>query len=310
MLKDSGDQKLVEIALPISYPFSANPLLRKVNQWQSQIMAFTQENIWSSFIALILLLPWLTSAAECTQSDISHLSVSGCTCQKFFTSCPLTCPLGGGCGQNSNTVKKCDVGCTDDNKDCSTCNLYYGGLCRCIQDGDCFHDPSTGSWTLLHARTLITTPHLLPGILQLGTDNNGWKLGQIALSTGKVSSVSAGTLAMNSVTSRTEEQIHIHVCDRPTSVFQQYLDKKNAAHYSQLTAIDFDQLGFQKNSIQCQALKTKNFDMAKLTSDYLNKLGAGCAKYHVGAGLITDKQGYTWGCITTQGSAEFLFCMN
>jgi hypothetical protein len=74
--------------------------------------------------------------------------------------------------------------------------------------------------------------------------------------------------------------------------------------------MDFGQLGFKKDSIHCLAVKTKNFNMAKLISDYLNNLGAGCAKYHVGAGLITDKHGNTWGCITTQGSAEFLFCKN
>ncbi|KAB8200765.1 hypothetical protein BDV34DRAFT_204071 [Aspergillus parasiticus] len=273
-------------------------------------MVVKQGNLISLSILLTLGLPWITTAAECTQSDISNLAVSGCTCPSSFHACSNTCPLGNGCGQNSNLVDKCDVGCTDDNKGCETCNLYFGGLCRCLRDGDCFHDSSTGSWTLLHSKTLITTPHLLPGILDLGPDNNGWRLGQITLLTGQFSSWDDGTLAMNSVTSRTEEQIHIHVCDRPTSVLRKYLEQKDAVHYSSLTPMDFDQLGFQKDSVHCQAAKTKDFDMAKLVSDYLNTLGAGCAKYHAGAGLITDKYGNTWGCVTTQGSAEFLFCMN
>ncbi|PKY05260.1 hypothetical protein P168DRAFT_304293 [Aspergillus campestris IBT 28561] len=259
-----------------------------------------------STLLLLILLPTPTHTADCTEAEISQWSTTSCTCHdpNTFTICPHTCPLGPAsaqCAPNPNThLQQCHVGCTDANKDCTTCDLYFGGMCRCTRSQNCFHDASTDPWTLLHDHKLITTSHHTPGILDLHGDNRGWELGQIVFATGTVSSRADGALAMNSVHSRSEEQVHIHVCDRPVSVFRTYLNgiASPAAYTQGLTPMDFDQLGFQKHSVLCRAQKTG------LSS------AAPCAWYYVGAGLITDQKGYTWGCVTTTGSAEFLFCMN
>ncbi|KAF9891677.1 hypothetical protein FE257_003689 [Aspergillus nanangensis] len=261
-------------------------------------------------IISILFLPHEIRSADCTENDISQFSVSSCTCRDSFHDCPTTCPLPGGCGPTPTPkLNTCDVGCTDANIDCNACNLYFGGLCRCIRDRDCFHDGSTDPWTLLHDKTLITTSHRIPGILELGADNRGWQLGQLALKQGEGSTFDHGTLALNSVTSRTEDQVHIHVCDRPSSLLRDYLDKQMPGDFQSLKATDFEGAGFSKQEVRCQAAKTAQFNMAQLVTNYLMSLSP-CDNFHVGAGLVNDKSGNTWGCITPHGSAEYLFCMN
>jgi hypothetical protein len=205
----------------------------------------------------------------------------------------------------------CNEGCTDDNINCSACDIFFDNLCGCLQDKKCYRTPNTDPWTLLHQGTLITTPHLIRGILEEGTDNRGWQLGQDTLLNKITSSRASGTLAMNSVLARTKEQIHIHVCNRPTSVLRANLDRLSPSAYTTLKPMPFGVLGFAPGDIHCQASQTKGnnrFPMADLIRGYLANIHATCDRVHVGAGLITDSYDNTWGCVTQGGSAEYLFC--
>ncbi|OJJ34636.1 hypothetical protein ASPWEDRAFT_39716 [Aspergillus wentii DTO 134E9] len=277
-------------------------------------MIFQLQQSISAIYVLLLILPWNANAAsDCTQDDISRLSVSNCDCRDRFTTCPTTCPIPNACGTSFGKLRTCNQGCSECNHDCDACNLYFGGLCRCLKQQDCFHDSNTGSWTLLHAEDLITTPRLLPGILELNQDNGGWKLGQIVQLKRPHHTFANGALAMNSAAARTQEQIHIHVCENQGSAFRQYIEQKlKPTNFQTLQDTGFS-APFFKAKVLCQAQNLQgsaDFEMGKLIFNYMSKLSQNCDKYHLGAGLINDKNGFTWGCVTQGGGAEELFCKN
>jgi len=181
---------------------------------------------------------------------------------------------------------------------------------KCIQDGD---------WWLLNDHKLITTTQTIPGILQLGSDNTGWQLGQTQLASPGIPLVSStatrktGTLSVNSVLRRTEEQIHIHVCDASSQLRTYLTTIALPGHFKVLAPLPTSFLpNFPTGTIWCQASQTKGdqrVDVAGITAEYL-KNANGCEKSRVGAGLITDGNDYSWACITTAQdfSAEDLFC--
>jgi len=279
-------------------------------------MAFKQGRLQTAitWLLLFLLLPLYTYAAVCRASDIQQVSVGSCTCASSFPNtncnqCPAICG-----GSPNDKLRMCSEGCTDNNINCSACDIYFENLCGCLQDKKCYHTQNTDPWTLLHKGTLITTPHLIRGILEVGSDNRGWQLGQDTLLNKITSSRAYGTLAMNSVLARTKEQVHIHVCDQLKSALRGNLNnlyKSSPSAYKSLTAMPFSVGGFAPGKIHCQASQTKGnnqFPMADLVRSYLSSLGSCDDRVHVGAGLITDSNDYTWGCVTDGGSAEDLFC--
>lgn len=280
---------------------------------------------------LFLLLTKNTDAVQCTANQISSLSVNGCDCQK--SGVPVQCPLlAPQCGspptevvpiyKNNGGQILWGQGCIDANFGCNGCYLWYGSLCQCLKNpGDCFQVQVSGNpiWALLSKKApsgLITTSQKLPGILQLDQaplPDLGWTLGQYILRNPQDKAVkytrASGSLAMNSVATRSEEQIHIHVCDNPTSKLRQALSKLQRSDFAALAPVP----GY---SMWCQVAKHAGEDMlvAARISEFLTNIlppSAYCNKYKVGAGLITDPLDYSWACVTTgTTSAEELFCFS
>lgn len=275
-------------------------------------MAFKQGRLQTAIMWSMFFIPLSTCASVCGEKNISQVSVASCNCASNFPDSHCS-PCTTNCGTPNDKLRVCSKGCTDENMSCSACDIYFDNLCGCLQDKKCYHTPNTDPWTLLHDGFLITTPHLIQGILEVGTDNRGWQLGQDTLLNNvnpPAFSRASGTLAMNSVLARTKEQVHIHVCNRQTSALRAKLDNLSPSAYTTLKPMPFSITGFPQGKIHCQASKKKGdnqFPMADLVHGYLATLTS-CDPDHLGAGLITDRYDNTWGCVTEGGSAEDLFC--
>lgn len=283
---------------------------------------------------LFLVLTRNTEAAHCTANQISSLNVAGCDCQKSGVpaKCPLLSPQ---CGSPPSTnirispynggLNLWGQGCLDDNFACDGCYLWFGSLCYCLKSpGSCTLTtpvvPGNPIWVLLEKHDLITTTQKLPGILELHLapePNRGWQLGQDTLNnppTGAPYTRTTGALAMNSLATRTEEQIHIHVCNNQNSKLRTLLSKQTRTDYATLTPVTLDATFPAGSSMWCQVAKSANtnIDVAASIFAYLGKIpdyAASCEKFDVGAGLINDSHGYSWACVTTgTRGAEDLFC--
>jgi hypothetical protein len=158
---------------------------------------------------------------------------------------------------------------------------------------------------LLSANDLITTTQLLPGILELSQAHDpegGWTLGQDTYNRGQQG------LAINSVQSRSEEQIHIHVCPFGTTS-QGLRDTLSHQKYSNYVSLA-DVPGF--SNLQCRVAPQRGIpitDVARSIKDFIAKPPSTECDYYVGAGVLTDNNDFTWMCISTaRGAAEFVFC--
>lgn len=69
-----------------------------------------------------------------------------------------------------------------------------------------------------------STTYLVPGILQLHEIPQYWEGFNFAQDFVQNSYKNAGTLTLNSVASRTEEQTHVHLCNNPHSAIRGVLD--------------------------------------------------------------------------------------
>jgi len=158
---------------------------------------------------------------------------------------------------------------------------------------------------LLSANDLITTTQLLPGILELSQAHNpeaGWTLGQDTYKRDQQG------LAINSVQSRSEEQIHIHVCPIGTTA-QTLRDTLSHRKYSDyVTLADVPTVP----DVQCRVAPQRGIPIsgvAQTIKDFLAKPSVAACDSYVGAGVITDNNDYTWMCISTaRGAAEYVFC--
>ncbi|KAJ5907360.1 hypothetical protein N7495_000042 [Penicillium taxi] len=274
----------------------------------------------SLILSILILLPWKTGAVTvtCGTADISSNSVGNCECAPSFSEDGCGACTDPFCGDAKlkGKLAVCNAGCVQQNLNCSACGLYFGSVCRCLKGAPgCSNN---GDWWLLNSHDLISTTKRVPGIVQLGSDNTGWQLGQtllawtgISLSTGTATR-KTGTLAVNSVKQRDEEQIHIHVCNRPNNQLRDYLSTKvRPDQFQSLKPLETSFPEFPTKSVLCQASQTKgdnHVDVAGITADHLNK-AKGCDESQVGAGLITDTNDYSWVCITTgYQSGGQLFC--
>lgn len=300
-------------------------------------MRFIQEHSLHPLFLTTFLLHLLiegSTAVQCTSNQISSLNVAGCDCQQHGV--PLKCPLyAPQCDSlvapstvvrinpNNGGLNLWGDGCIDGNFACNGCYLWFGSLCRCLKPaGTCtLTTPAVAGnpiWALLEDHMLITTTQKLPGILELHLapePNRGWQLGQDTLRNppqGATYTRATGALAMNSVATRTEEQIHIHVCENQSSIVRRELSMLTRSSYTTLTNVPI--AGIPANSLKCQVapFSGMNVNVATAIFDELNGIpnyAASCDKFLVGAGLITDIHDYTWVCVTTSTrAAEELFC--
>jgi len=271
-----------------------------------------------------------TSQSQCTSNDIIKLNVAGCTCPEPNTDCshfkyvcagqsfPANSGLqtGSTCGEGSNSAS------------CKSCYIWSHGFCSCVQNilakktTNCKSSPSLQSgvdtiWMLNEGRDLITINKPVPGILELSSlpstpidyRNVGWRLGQ------SVSNRTSNALAMNSALRRSEEQIHIHVCD----VFQYGNSGQTRDMLTSLKKSDYTTLKkVVKSGLEmemfCRVSSSKNLpskgaiiDIADDIADILKRQDI--CRYQVGAGIVTDNDDYTWACVTTgSNAAESIFC--
>lgn len=292
----------------------------------------------AAIIALVVALPMGTSAAICSSDQISRMDVAtGCDCATSFpsTNCGF-CPLQP-CGSPQTVItpkgqlKKCDHGCVTSNDECDDCYLWFNSLCSCVKrlengdQTDCIASedlshgpPNHPVWMLLNSRTLITTTKLVPGILELDqvTDSDGgFRLGQQVLQQNIKFSRATGALALNSVGTRKEEQIHIHVCQKKKSKLRNFLSTLKPSDYYKLKPVTLPTTFKQGSEMSCRASSVPGaiIDVARDVNNYLQstvaKAPQSCDKYYVGAGVITDSNDYSWSCVTTgTRSTEELFC--
>ncbi|KAK9327448.1 hypothetical protein V1520DRAFT_283414 [Lipomyces starkeyi] len=303
----------------------------------------------STIAVLALVLVRNIVCAPCTSDDITNMDVSGCDCPSQFPSpvtdltcigpaqvCSQTCGNPQMTIQSRSQLTQCGQGCITANSECNGCYIWFHSLCSCIRDlqhastttgcspSENLHPghPNQPIWMLLNAGDLITTTQLLPGILQLNNapdPDGGWRLGQRVLQqghSGQTYNRVRGSLAMNSVATRSEEQVHIHVCDNPVSKIRDKLSSLWRGNYGTLQPVPLTTAeGFRPGSeMSCRVSPNSGavIDMARDISGYIGSLvapPASCAAYYVGAGVITDANDYTWACVTTgTRSAEELFC--
>ncbi|KAK9369489.1 hypothetical protein V1509DRAFT_652245 [Lipomyces kononenkoae] len=292
----------------------------------------------SAIVVLVLVLVRNIVCATCTTNDISNMDVSGCDCPSNFPPpADLTCTAQAQvcsqtCGNPQQIVTsrsklvQCGQGCVTANSNCNGCYVWFHGLCLCIhhlQSGsptNCIPSgrltpghPNPPIWMVLNDRDLITTTQKLTGILQLNTapdPDGGWRLGQQNIKR------ASGSLAMNSVATRSEEQVHIHVCDILSSKIRDKLSSLTRSSYGSLQSVPLTAAeGFKPGSeMSCRVSPNKGavVDVARDINSTLAGLRpppANCAAYYVGAGVITDSNDYSWSCVTTgTRSAEELFC--
>ncbi|KFY48868.1 hypothetical protein V495_00959 [Pseudogymnoascus sp. VKM F-4514 (FW-929)] len=289
--------------------------------------------------ALMVALVIETSADDCSSDEISRMDVAtGCDCATSFpdTNCD-TCPLQA-CGSPQKMItpnghlKTCGQGCVDSNSDCDACFIWFKSLCSCIKrlengdNTDCISsdDLSQGPppypvWMLLNSRTLITTTKLIPGILELDQvkdSDGGFRLGQEVLQQNIKYSRDTGALALNSVATRNEEQIHIHLCNTQTDKLRDLLSKLKRSDYDKLKSVTLPTPDFKPGfamSCRIASIPGTIVDVARDINNYLQttvlKPPQSCDQYYVGAGVITDKYDHSWACVTTgTRAAEELFC--
>lgn len=150
--------------------------------------------------------------------------------------------------------------------------------------------------------------------MQLGTAadvDGGFRLGQDTLSSQGIRDT--GTLAMNSMSTRSEDQIHIHVCDWPGSPLRDVIDGLDVNKYRTSQPVDLSGLHKSNSKMNCRVSPNTGVDVnvARDVLDWLKQYqgSSDCAQYNVGAGVITDSNDYSWACIVTGSrAAENLFC--
>jgi hypothetical protein len=301
------------------------------------------QNYYSFIISLFLVIPiWAQNL--CTSDDIAKMDVSGCRCPSDFPSppnnlicngnsmdCPITCnPSPPSPVVPRAQLSQCGSGCVNVNSRCNGCYIWFSSLCRCLRDfqagsqTDCLASPDIPpgppkphqppSWVLLRTGDLITTTQLIPGILQLDTApdfDGGFRLGQDVLNSQGIRST--GTLAMNSVSTRSEEQIHIHVCDYPGSPLRGIIDGLDVNKYKSSQPVPLAALHKSDAAMNCRVSPKSGVDVntGRDVIDWLNQYKGqkDCAQYNVGAGVITDSNDNSWACVVIGArAAENLFC--
>ncbi|KAL7788626.1 hypothetical protein V8C37DRAFT_388014 [Trichoderma ceciliae] len=261
---------------------------------------------------LPILLPALASLVQadaatpllppCNISDIQGMNVNGCECQKHHDGCSAT-----GCytcglliNDRHTNYKNCDVGCTNDDKYCMGCGVWFSTLCDCLKGSSskCNHTGEVKPngpmiWVLLPKdEPLVTTTNLLPGILEMTEDyqkyGGGWDFAQERYDPG------TQALALNSVRSRTMEQLHIHLCPKPTKQEPKVFDILSKA-----TLNPTHRFVKVQDDLYCISVENGKGPLKNFAEDIHNfmkekKICEGL----LGAGIMRDYHNNTWGCIT------------
>lgn len=249
----------------------------------------------------------LTLLPDCQASDISLGLVGSCTCRSGTNDCRK-------CNSQNVGLVICDTVCGSDNRNCHACDIWYSGVCECLQSSlpsvGCIGNtvwagPGHGLppiWILRKFNAnLISSSVLNTGIenlAQMPDKDEGWLLGLSNINT------AIQALTMNSVETRSRNEIHIHLCSKNIGA-SVYLATLNPAQYSTFTFVPF--LG--TSGWYCEA--TAKGITPKPSSDFIKWLGTSPSVNinKLGIGLLTDTHNnYLWTCVSTYGVAEEIFC--
>ncbi|KAF4466282.1 hypothetical protein FALBO_6864 [Fusarium albosuccineum] len=249
----------------------------------------------------------------CTSNDISTMNVDDCECPDVLDYCPVkSCKICDTTGLDAlRKSKSCDKGCSNEDVTCAGCSLWFNSMCQCLKNpGGCVTDrtihPSKDNPVWAHVATpmtpgfVVTTSEHIPGILEMGKDrdNEGWSFAQ------HVYDPAHEALALDSFLTRRYEQVHINVCRKNKQAF---------AFFNELDAGDFNgtltrMRGQYQAEIYCMTSQDRLDDFAYTVRDWIDENNDVCPEL-VGAGIITDRLGNTWGCVTTSPDGpRDLFC--
>ncbi|RAH84599.1 hypothetical protein BO86DRAFT_441437 [Aspergillus japonicus CBS 114.51] len=263
-----------------------------------------------------------TKLPPCTNAQIrkgDKTSLAHCECfkgdQKCSTQCPVSSqPPGSPCPGNLLTqlhLNDCTHHCrADTNHVCSSCGVWFHSLCTCLQTGTCvqqYASPAPGAayWVKTPGGDLATVTVPVADILALEVEHpqlaeEGWDFGQSA----KVSNPATQALVINSVHSITHNQIHMHLC--PLNRDMQKLLSGLVTLKTPLSQFKSRQpvrltSQFGGAFMYCQAAQGKNQPISgKVMSDNIKAVrnDKSLCDYEVGAAVLRDSNGITWGCVT------------
>ncbi|KAJ5167460.1 uncharacterized protein N7482_006241 [Penicillium canariense] len=189
----------------------------------------------------------------------------------------------------------CNEGCTEANWGCDSCYLWFDSVCNCVRTGNC---DSSGPWIRLNDELLSTTQRVA-GILNLNSEEP-WRWGQTLYKR------ATQALALNSVRTRKQEQIHFHICDGKLQPGDPkfVLGALNYANHKSLAPVP------GHPHWMCRVQSTAGADIDDVTADIKTQTvkGGACSDL-VGAAVLTDSHDRTWVCLTTGfESAQGAFC--
>ncbi|KAB8079692.1 hypothetical protein BDV29DRAFT_164213 [Aspergillus leporis] len=101
----------------------------------------------AALLSLVFLFLWNTMAAICNTQDLETNQVAGCDCPTSFSDANCKQCTDASCKKNvKGQLHVCNAGCVTGNLNCNACNLYFGGLCRCLKGASGCRN--SGQWWL------------------------------------------------------------------------------------------------------------------------------------------------------------------
>lgn len=243
--------------------------------------------------------PPFPGGGTCSAIDIRQGNVQNCNCVGGSGACT---PL---CTRQQYGLKVCNTVCDATNYPCQACDIYYSDVCECEQAliqgkmGQCItRTPWAGvgappTWIYRKFNSnLITSPVLNTGVEHLQDmpdKDDGWILGLSQLTP------VTEALAMNSKNSRSRNQIHIHLCNKNQNAEGALAGLDN---YKTFTRVS--------NNLVCEVVT----GVPKVSTNVVAYLRTQSADYvdRAGIGLLYDRHGRLWNCISEGGAAEYIFC--
>jgi hypothetical protein len=137
-------------------------------------------------------------------------------------------------------------------------------------------------------------------LYKLPDNDGGWLLGMDHMDH------KSQAMAMNSQHTRTENQVHIHICPKVSDA-ESVLAGLNKASYTSLKHVPHSGNWSPKDvKMYCEVSKTPSSSVAV----WLNNLPKGVDNTQVGIGMLSDSHGDWWSCASVGGVPEHgVFCV-
>ncbi|KAL7810566.1 hypothetical protein V8C44DRAFT_358784 [Trichoderma aethiopicum] len=257
----------------------------------------------SAFVLLIQASPQAPPPPKlpyCDMKQIHTMDVAKCRCRPHYKGCftaARTCHL----DIPNRHTNSYYPGCTDNDKLCLGCGLWFHTLCDCVKGpSGCTHEGTVQPngqqvWFLTpKGEKLVTTTDILPGILEMAKDpakyGEAWNFAQRYYDPG------SEALALNSVRARTHEQFHIHVCKKPdVKKDAKVLKILDTAKHN--TGPTLEQIG--NNDLWCRTVTKNNGPVRNFAQAIQAFLATGqLCEGLAGAAIIRDSHENLWACVT------------